>query len=263
MVKLKVLKSGSSGNSIFVQVNNTKILVDAGVSGKAIEKELNGIDVEPAEICAILVSHEHRDHVKGVGILSRRYDIPVYATERTWPKLVDFIGEIKHNNDKEIHKSGFEINDIFVSPFPLSHDAVDPVGFNLNIKNIKISIATDCGVFSSVMKDRLKDSNCLILESNHDPNMLKNGSYPSFLKKRVRGVKGHLSNDDLAEQLGEITSTKTNNIILAHLSEENNNPKLAYMSAKKALSSRGISINDTGLMVADRYSGSSLIHINH
>lgn len=263
MVKVKILKSGSSGNSIFIQGDNTRLLIDVGVSGKAIEEKLHDLNINPAELSGILVSHEHRDHVTGVGILSRRYDIPVYATPRTWPKLNRFIGEIKQKNEKELHKKGFELKDIFVAPFPVPHDAIDPVGFNLIIRNIKISIATDCGVFSSVMKDRLKGSDCLIVESNHDPYLLREGSYPNFLKKRIMSMKGHLSNDELAEKLGEITSTNTKNIILAHLSEENNNPDLAYKSAKNSLLSKGISVDeDMKLMVADRKTGSSLVQIN-
>ncbi len=261
MVNVKVLKSGSSGNSVFVQGNETKILVDAGVSGKVIEKELQDLDVEPSELSGILVSHEHSDHVKGLGPLSRKFDIPVYATARTWPKLVDFIGEIKDNNERELHKAGFEIGDLFVSVFPVSHDAVDPLGFNLETGNIKISIATDCGVFSPVMIDRVRNSNCLIVESNHDPKLLQEGRYPEFLKKRIKGVKGHLSNDDLAEKLEDIVSPKTTDVILAHLSEENNEPRLAYSRAEKSLNFMGVFPEEIGLKVADRKAGSSLVQI--
>ena len=261
MFKVKVLASGSNGNSIFIEGYNTKILIDAGLSGKFIENKLKELNVDPSELSGILVSHEHKDHVTGVGVFSRRYDIPVYATGRTWEQLKSMIGEIKHQNERELHKGGFELNDIYVAPFPVSHDAVDPVGFNLMVNNIKISIATDCGVFSSVMKDRLKGSNCLIIESNHDPELLKKGPYPLFLKKRIRSVKGHLSNYDLAEKLGDIITSNTDNIILAHLSEENNNPDLAFNCIKDSMVFNGISAGETNLMVADRRNGTSLIQV--
>ena len=182
------LYSGSSGNCLLVQTSNTKILIDAGESAKKITSALSLANVEPSQIDAILVTHEHSDHVKGLGTFSKKYDIPVYANSKTWDAMPEQSFKITEKNiQKFTIEENFEIGDLKIHPFKIPHDAANPCGFNLIHENNKISIATDIGHMTSNIVHKLEDSSFILLEANYDPEILKCSSYPYLLKKRIAG----------------------------------------------------------------------------
>ncbi len=238
------LSSGSTGNCQYVETNNMRVLVDAGLSGKKTQELLASIDVDPATIDCILVTHEHMDHVKGAGILSRRFNIPIYANQSTWVSMESGLGKIKDENIK-IFDTGcdFELGDLGILPFKVSHDCSEPVGYSFYNKSKKISILTDTGCIDSDIKKTIMNSNLLMIESNHDKNMLKMGSYPWFLKQRVSGEFGHLSNEDAGKLIAEVLSGNNENILLGHLSKENNFPELAYQTVANILNENGVDIS--------------------
>jgi phosphoribosyl 1,2-cyclic phosphodiesterase len=234
------LASGSKGNSLFVSWKDNSILIDAGLSGIEIERRLESKNLSPESLTAIIVTHEHSDHIRGVGILSRRYNIPVYINKNTY-KRASKLGKLAGLEFFECGSS-FKIDNMEISPFTISHDAVDPSGFTLDYKNKKIGIATDLGIATNLVKEHLKDCSFLYLEANHDPDMLINGPYPWYLKQRIKGRHGHLSNMDSKELLEELKNENLTHVTLAHLSEENNTPEKAYNAAKEALNSPDITI---------------------
>lgn len=243
-IKFCSLASGSSGNCHYIETDNSRIIVDAGLSGKRIQGLLSSIDVDPESLDAIFVTHEHIDHIKGVGILSRRFDIPIYANEDTWVGMKNTIGEIKEKNIKVFcNETHFELKDLTIYPLEIFHDALDPVGYIINYKNKKISLVTDTGWVNNNMIDKIKGSNLYLLESNHDIGMLKGGSYPWPLKQRILSTKGHLSNDDCGKVLGDILLGNGEVVLLAHLSEDNNHPTLAMETVKRNIEEQGINID--------------------
>lgn len=237
--KISVLASGSSGNSTYVSDGETQILIDVGLSGKDLEKRLNNINVNAVEIDAILITHEHRDHVNGVGVMCRRYNIPIYANNMTLEKSYNFIGSVEEKFCKNIKKD-FSIGNINIHPFSISHDAVSPVAYLLYCNNKTIAIATDMGYFDKKVIRELKGADFIILEANHDLDMLMTGNYPWKVKHRIRGEEGHLSNDDTAALLPKIIDDNKPQILLAHLSEDNNNPEVAYITIKNNLKENGL-----------------------
>lgn len=256
------LYSGSSGNSIFVSSNNTKILIDAGLSGKMIESALASISETGNEIDAILVTHEHSDHIKGVGILSRKYDIPIYATSRTWEAMGTSLGSIKDYNIKTIEGDCLNIKDMDIIRYGISHDAADPSGYCINCSGKKISIATDLGCFSSEIKHEIMDSDVILLESNHDVEMLKFGPYPYYLKRRVLSNTGHLSNDDCGKAILEMQNGKSKRIVLGHLSNTNNYPDLAYKTVYNILKEGNVDMEkEIKISIAKRSESSNYIEI--
>lgn len=236
------LYSGSSGNCQFIKTEKIKILVDAGLSGKKIEESLKSINENPAEIKAIFVTHEHIDHIQGVGVLSRRYNIPVYANSNTWEAMQTKIGKMKEENIKILDEE-ISLEDIAILPFDISHDAAKPVGFNILWKNKKISLLTDTGCVNSSIKQNIEDSELLLIETNHDIELLKVGSYPWPLKKRIMSDHGHLSNETAAILLSEILTKGNETVLLAHLSQENNFPELAYKTVSNILTENGFNTN--------------------
>lgn len=253
-LKFCSLSSGSSGNCQYVATEHISMLIDAGFSGKRVEELLKSIEIKPTEIDCILVTHEHTDHIKGVGVLSRRYNIPIYANENTWLGMEGAIGEIKEENIK-VFKTGedFELDNLGILPFNISHDAKEPVGFCIFYKNTKISIITDTGWVSNNMMNTIKGSSLILIESNHDVEMLKVGRYPWYLKKRILSEKGHLSNDDAGNVLKDIICEGGEKILLGHLSKENNFPQLAYQTVANIINDAGIDIhNDITLSLTHR-----------
>lgn len=238
------LSSGSSGNCQYIETDNIRILIDAGLSGKRIENLLKDIEVEANTIDCILITHEHTDHIKGAGILSRRYDIPIWANEKTWISMEGPIGEVKEKNIKVFDtEKDFQLKDLNIYPFRISHDAVEPVGFCLERNNTKISIITDTGWVSNAVRSKIKDSSLYLMESNHDVEMLKVGRYPWNLKKRIMGAEGHLSNEQSGEVISDIISGNGEVVLLGHLSEENNFPLLAYETVKNIIEDVGIDVH--------------------
>lgn len=247
------LYSGSSGNSIFVSSNNTKVLVDAGLPGKSIEKALERIGENPADIDGIFVTHEHIDHTKGVGVLSRKYDIPIYTNAPTWDSMSKTIGKIKDKNIKVLQSNYISIKDMDITSYKISHDAAAPSGYSLSCEDKKACIATDLGFFSTEIRKTLEDADVVLLESNHDVQMLKFGPYPYNLKKRILSNIGHLSNDDCGKAIVNIANGKFKKIILGHLSKTNNYPELAYQTVLNILNEAKIDLNkDLTVSVAKR-----------
>lgn len=238
------LASGSKGNSLFVSCRNSAVLIDAGLSGVEVERRLKSINVDPQDLTAIIITHEHSDHVRGAGVLSRRFNTPVHMTEKTW-QACKGLGKIDHLNFFECGTS-FQLDEILVRSFSISHDATDPIGFTMEHNNQKIGIATDLGIATSLVKEHLKDSDVLYIEANHDPEMLRDGSYPWFLKQRVKGRRGHLSNFETGTLVSELMSSRLKHVILAHLSEENNCPDIAAKEVAKSLNGSGIRLHVAG-----------------
>lgn len=254
-MEFATIASGSSGNSIYIGSNHTKILIDAGLSGKKIETGLKELSLTGWDIDAIFVTHEHIDHVDGIGVLSRRYDIPIYATEGTWSNMPDKVGEIKHKNRQVIYSGeNCILNDLCIHPFDIPHDASEPVGYNVVCESHKVTVATDIGHISQSVAENVTDSDILLIESNHDINMLKNGPYPYNLKQRVLSDVGHLSNERAGELLKNILDDRLKYIFLGHLSNENNTPMLAFNTVKDIISDTGAELNgDLEMYVAPRY----------
>lgn len=245
------LASGSRGNSLFVSCNNYSILIDAGLSGIEIQRRMQAVNIDPGSLKAIIITHEHSDHTKGAGILSRRFNIPVYISNKTWQacsgmgKIEDLIF-FECGTAFEIlidSKTGKECDKILITPFSISHDARDPAGLTMEFNGFKIGIATDLGIVTTLVKEHLKNSNLLYLEANHDPDMLINGSYPWHLKQRIKGRTGHLSNMDAKTLILEIKTDSLEHVILAHLSQENNCPKKAFSEVSKSLNASNICLH--------------------
>lgn len=254
------LYSGSSGNSIFVGSDNTRLLIDAGLSGKAIEGALKSIDEDPSKIDGILVTHEHSDHIKGLGILSRRYNIPIYANEGTLEAMKTSLGKVKEDNIKCIDDY-VRIKDIDITPYRISHDAASPMGYALNCEGKKVCIATDLGYFSEEVEKNLQDADIILLESNHDVEMLKLGPYPYYLKRRILSDVGHLSNDACGNAILKLLNKGPKKIILGHLSKTNNYPELAYKTVLNILESNGVKDGqDVCIYMAKRDMPSSYIN---
>lgn len=238
-----VLASGSKGNAIHISDNETAILIDAGLSGKQIQHRMELKGLSPDNLNAIIVSHEHTDHIRGAGILCRRFNLPLYINQKTYSVAESKLGKLP---EIKIIESGtsFSINKLKIHPFPTSHDAVDSSGFSVEQNGAKIGIATDLGIANLVVREHLKNCNLVIIESNHDPAMLlSNENYPWPLKQRVKSRKGHLANHETRELLSEIIHEGLSHIILAHLSEENNTPQKAHETVLTALNGHNIKLS--------------------
>ncbi|MRH44376.1 MBL fold metallo-hydrolase [Aquibacillus halophilus] len=242
-LSFSVLASGSKGNAFYIATEKEKMLVDVGLSGKEMERLFTEIQVNPAEITKILVTHEHSDHIKGLGILARKYNLPIYANEKTWKAMEGSIGKLaldqKFVFNLEETKS---FGDIDVESFGVSHDAAEPMFYTFHHNGKKVSLVTDLGYVSERIKKTVENSDALIFESNHDVSMLRMGHYPWSVKRRILGDSGHVSNEDCALALSEIIGNCTKRIYLAHLSKDNNMKDLARMSVKNYLNDNGFTI---------------------
>lgn len=257
------LYSGSSGNSIFVGSEQTKILVDAGLTGKSIISALENIGEDPRELNGILITHEHSDHVKGAGIMSRKFDIPIYANEKTWIAMERCLGNIKSHNIRLVDQD-FTIRDMEITSFRVPHDAVACRGYTIAHGGKKISIATDIGVFTEEIRRNIIESDLVLLESNHDIEMLKFGPYPYDLKRRVLSEVGHLSNIDAGKAALEILKQGSKKIVLGHLSGTNNIPELAFKTVENIFLEEKLSIGqglDVDLALASRIRPSSYTEV--
>ena len=234
MIKFCNLYSGSSGNSTYIESSNAKILIDAGVSCKKITDALNSISVSIADLNGILVSHEHSDHIKGIEVICKKYSIPVYATKKTW-KAMNNLNIADNQKLIFTPENEFQINDLLILPFSIPHDAIDPCGFSIFNETKKITIATDIGHIDEDLLKKMYASDILLIESNYDKDTLICGSYPYMLKKRIQSDVGHLSNEMTGKALKTLHENGVNNIILGHLSKENNFPELAYQTCLNEL----------------------------
>lgn len=245
--------SGSSGNATFVSDGKTNLLIDCGTSGKKLEAALMEIGVSPDSIDALLITHEHSDHIKGAGVIARKYKLPIFATAPTHSAME--IGNIDDSQIKEVSpEKCLEIGTIAVTPFSIPHDAAAPVGYTFTDGHDKVALATDIGRMSGEIMSNLRGSSKIILESNHDVEMLRVGPYPYPLKQRILSDVGHLSNINAAKTALELVKSGTQHLMLGHLSVHNNLPELATMETYNALTNAGVKVgSDVTLQVADRY----------
>lgn len=256
-LSLSPLFSGSSGNAVLIGSERTKILVDAGVSCRRIEQALKAVGTDAADIKAILITHEHSDHIAGAEVFSRKHSIPVFMTEPTWLACSSKLS-ISPRLSRVVSKSEFYIDDLLIEPFELPHDAADPVGYCVSSGSRKAAVATDLGYFPQKVEFKLQSCDLVLLESNHDLQMLVNGSYPYMLKQRIKSRRGHLSNDDAADAAVKLVCAGVTSILLGHLSRENNSEQLAYRTVTDALLESGIAPGrDVALGIAfrDRVTG--------
>ncbi len=262
MFRFCSLYSGSSGNSLYVESNKTKLLVDCGESAKKIINSLSDIDVDIEKIDGILVTHEHIDHVKSLGTLSKKYDIPIYTNLETLKAMPDQINKIKPEN---IHifdfSKDFEIGDLQIHPFSIPHDAANPCAFNILYNDKKMSIATDIGHITPEIINNLEKSCFMLLEANYDPNILKCSPYPYHLKERISGPLGHLSNNMAGQTISHLINSGLKNVMLGHLSKENNFPELAYKTVMEEIIENNYLEKSIKLNVATRFNHTPLIDI--
>lgn len=263
-LRFSPLFSGSSGNAIYVGCEDAHILVDAGMSGTRVCKEMQQVGVDPASLNAIMVTHEHADHIKGIGILSRKYDIPVYATEGTWEGMYGKIGPIADKNRIMLEPGqDFFMGSMNITPFPTPHDANQSVGYTFEVDGAKLAIATDLGCIKDSWLNYVMGSDAVLLESNYDPDMLQAGPYPYELKKRIKSRHGHLSNDDAGAVAVELVRHGAQQIILGHLSKENNFPDLAMRSCELTLQVAGIVPHeDVKLYIARRDGNTGMFSVS-
>jgi phosphoribosyl 1,2-cyclic phosphodiesterase len=241
-----VLASSSNGNSALISTDRTRLLVDAGLSRKETFERLAAWNVDPESLDAILITHEHTDHIAGLQAIARKLEIPVYLSRLTAPAIAwaDYTPKL------ELFQAGarFTIGDIDVASFTIPHDAADPVGFSFHSRGIRIAVATDLGYLPESIRFHLAGADVLLLEANHDLEMLKVGPYPWSVKQRVMGRMGHLSNEVACRFIRDHLDSKTSTIILGHLSEHNNHPAIVENCAEKALGGRSLF---TRVMIAD------------
>ncbi len=262
-VKFLPVASSSKGNCTYIASDSAKIIIDCGITAKKLCESLNQHDIDIKEINGVFVTHEHIDHIKGIGVLSRKYRIPIYATIKTWDaiKRCSTIGDIDERLINYVYKEeSCVIDDIVIKPFAISHDAIDPVGYNVYINDKKVSVCTDLGVVTEGLNEKLSNSNILLIESNHDIRMVETGSYPFQLKRRILGHRGHLSNASCAELLLSLESKEIEHIYLGHLSDENNNPLLALDTVKNMLKVNNFKDN-VNIRLADSGALKELIEI--
>lgn len=262
MFRFCSLYSGSSGNSLYVESNKTKLLVDCGESAKKIVNSLADIDVDIEKIDAILVTHEHIDHVKSLGTLSKKYNIPIYTNIETLNAMPEQVNKIKTENINIFDFSkDFEIGDFQIHPFSIPHDAANPCAFNIFYNNKKMSIATDIGHITPEIIKNLEKSSFMLLESNYDPNILKCSPYPYHLKERISGSLGHLSNNVAGQTVSHLIDSGLTNVMLGHLSRENNFPELAYKTVMEEVIENNYPEKAIKLSVATRFNHTPLIDI--
>lgn len=259
MFKFCNLYSGSSGNCSFAESENTKVLIDCGVSSKKIEEALSSLNVSINDIDAILITHEHSDHIKGLKVTCNKYNIPVYANSLTFNNINQDIPDA----NKKLFKNNerFEIGDLKIMPFSIPHDAADPCGFSITHNHDKISIATDIGHIENKIISNLVGSKFVLLESNYEPEMLKSSNYPYLLKKRILGPNGHLSNEEAGILITSLINNGVDNITLGHLSQQNNFPELAYKTVMESIISNKVNSDQLKLAVANRDKPDGIIEI--
>jgi len=256
------LFSGSSGNAVFVGAKDVGVLIDTGLSGSVVESALSCIGEEARNIKAILITHEHIDHIKGAGILSRKYDIPIFANQATWDAMRPKIGEIKEKNICVYTDTDFYIEDLCIEAIRTPHDAAMSVGYRVCYKNKSVAVMTDLGHCTKKIISHLQNTDIVLLESNHDIGMLNSSRYPRALKKRILGDNGHLSNDAAGCAAVELIKNGVKGILLGHLSEENNHEELAYNVVYQKLTAANIKVGrDMALGMAFRKKTAGIFHV--
>ena len=263
-MRLCSIASGSSGNCIYVGSDSTHVLVDTGISGKRVEFGLNDLDLSTRDLSGILITHEHSDHIRGLGVIARKYQIPIYATRGTIEAICasKSLGKFPENIFHEIRENeDFGLGDLTVKPFAISHDAAQPVGYRLEHGGRAVGIATDMGIYDEYIVGNLSGLDALLLEANHDVNMLQVGSYPYPLKRRILGEKGHLSNETAGQLLCRLLHDHLQTVLLGHLSRENNYEELAYetVCAEVTMGDNPYKATDFDISVAHREQASRVV----
>lgn len=265
-MRLCSIASGSNGNCIYAGSSNTHILIDVGISGKKTELGLNTLGLSSCDLDGIFVTHEHVDHISGLGVMARKYGIPIYATAGTInaifnTKSVGVIDKALFHEIKADEK--LKIKDLLIHPMRVSHDAAEPVAYRISNGKKRVGICTDLGIYNDYTVECLQGMDAVLLEANHDIKMLQVGPYPYYLKQRILGDRGHLSNENSGKLLSRILHDGMKNIILGHLSKENNLPELAYEAVRMEITmgENPYHANDFKIQVANRSEPSPIIQI--
>lgn len=259
---LAPLFSGSNGNCTYIASDKAQILIDAGGTLLSVRQESTKAGISLNNLQGILITHEHSDHIKAAGPVSRKYDVPIYANELTWRAMQGKIGDIASHNVRIIGSEDFYIQDLCVQPFPTSHDAACSCGYTVTCKGSKVALMTDLGRVTADILEIVRDSRIVLLESNYDPDMLLDGTYPLYLKRRIASSRGHLSNPDAAKAAEQLVRRGVKGILLAHLSENNNKPALALATTRDYLASVGIVVGKhVALDVAKRGELTGVFHV--
>lgn len=256
-----VLGSGSKGNATYIASDKAAVLVDAGLGITNLKAKLSALGVSLSQLSGVLVTHEHGDHIKTIGVLSEKYGIPIYASIPTMELLRKKFGNQLTSEAVRVFQSGeeFYIKDLAVRPFKIPHDAADPHGYSIFNGAKKVSCVTDLGYISNTVMENVSDSNILLIEANHDLDMLRHGPYSEWLKRRIMSRKGHLSNDDCACALIKLIEKNVRTVVLGHRSEENNSEECIYRSIHSKLAEHGIQVGaDMRLELASQHKPTAL-----
>ncbi|XQY91898.1 MBL fold metallo-hydrolase [Metabacillus sp. HB246100] len=239
-LQFSVLASGSTGNAIYVETEEQSFLVDAGLSGKQMQGLFDQIGRDISKLSGIFVTHEHSDHIKGLGVLARKYKLPIYANEKTWQAMDGLVGQIA-TEQKFVFDTGSvkAFLNVDIESFGVSHDAAEPMFYVFHHEGKKLALITDTGYVSDRMKGTIHNADAFVFESNHDVSMLQMGHYPWSIKRRILSDVGHVSNEDAAIAMTDVIGDATKRIYLAHLSKDNNMKDLARMSVQQTLASKG------------------------
>ena len=253
-MRFTVLSSGSTGNATVIEHGDTSLLVDAGLSAKRLDELFREREVSPEQLKGILITHEHSDHIKGLGALARKYNLPVYANANTWEAMAKHVGKIDPEQ-RHIIETGAPIDfgSLRAQSFGISHDAAEPVGYTFDDGIHKLSLATDLGYMSDKVKEAIYDSDVLVLESNHDIEMLRMGRYPWNIKRRILSDLGHLSNNAAGEALSDLLNGRLKRTYLAHLSRDHNMMDIAKMTVRCSMEDCGIFFKDSEFELRDTH----------
>lgn len=265
-MRLCSIASGSSGNCIYVGSDTTHLLIDTGISGKKVEFGLNALDLTTKDLDGIFVTHEHSDHIKGLGVIARKCGVPIYATAGTIRAMEESgsLGKLPEGIFREVREDqNCQVGDLAVHPFHISHDAAQPVGYRVSGGGHSVGVATDMGVYDEYIVDKLTGLDALLLEANHDVNMLQVGSYPYYLKRRILGERGHLSNETAGQLLCRLLHDGMQDILLGHLSKENNYEALAYetVCSEVTMGDNPYKAKDFRIAVAHRDRASDVVEL--
>ena len=257
-LKFSILASGSGGNACYVETKNARVLIDAGLSCREIERRMGLVGVNAGSLDAIVLTHEHTDHIRGAGPLARRHHLTLYGNRKTLERGQKALGNIPKPVVVQTGES-ILINDLTVETFTKCHDAADPMGIALSLNGIRIGLATDLGKITRLAQERLKGCRVLIVEFNYDPQMLEQGPYPLFLKRRIKGRDGHLSNRQGGDLLTAVSHPDLELVVLAHLSETNNHPDKAHREAVQALEDCGL--RETRILIGRQHEPGPMIEL--